>query len=125
MATNHLASANEVACARMTGKPEAALVKCCNQAISLIDQRNRAEDPSKSVMGIFHQLPEVTGRTDRSYPSEIALLSTTMKAKKPTIKQVQGVRCPTCGAGPGEKCELSTGQPRTEPHRDRRLIATD
>jgi len=23
----------------------------------------------------------------------------------------------------GEKCELSTGQPRTEPHRDRRLIA--
>jgi len=46
-------------------------------------------------------------------------------SKKPTLKQVQAVRCPTCGAGPGEKCELSTGQPRTEPHRDRRLIAED
>jgi hypothetical protein len=48
-----------------------------------------------------------------------------LKSKKPTLKQVQAVRCPTCGAGPGEKCELSTGQPRTEPHRDRRLIAAD
>jgi hypothetical protein len=33
------------------------------------------------------------------------------------------VRCPTCGAGPGEKCELTSGQPRTTPHRDRRVIA--
>jgi len=48
-----------------------------------------------------------------------------MKAKKLTLKQVQAVRCPTCGAGQGEKCALSTGQPRTEPHRDRRLIAGD
>ena len=46
-------------------------------------------------------------------------------AKKPTLKQVNTVRCPTCGAEPGEKCELSTGQPRSEPHRDRRLIAED
>ncbi len=35
------------------------------------------------------------------------------------------VRCPTCGAKPGENCELGTGQPRTEPHRDRRLAALD
>jgi hypothetical protein len=35
------------------------------------------------------------------------------------------VRCPTCGAAPGEKCELGTGQPRTEPHRDRRLFAEE
>ena len=35
------------------------------------------------------------------------------------------VRCPTCGALPGQKCELSTGLPRTEPHRDRRLAAMD
>ena len=40
-------------------------------------------------------------------------------------QQALAVRCPTCGAAPGEKCELSTGQPRTEPHRDRRLIAAD
>ena len=36
-----------------------------------------------------------------------------------------GDRCPTCGAKPGEKCELGTGQPRTEPHRNRRLVALD
>jgi hypothetical protein len=40
-------------------------------------------------------------------------------------KQVLAVRCPTCGAAPEEKCELATGQPRTEPHRDRRLTAAD
>lgn len=60
-----------------------------------------------------------------SFPSSGRRIITTMKAEKPTLKQVEGVRCPTCGAGPGEKCELSTGQPRTEPHRDRRLIAAD
>jgi hypothetical protein len=36
-------------------------------------------------------------------------------AKKNTL----AIRCPTCGAKPGEKCELATGQPRTEPHQDR------
>jgi hypothetical protein len=35
------------------------------------------------------------------------------------------VGCPTCGAEPGEKCEFSTGLPRTEPHRDRRLTASE
>jgi len=33
------------------------------------------------------------------------------------------VRCPTCGAKPGERCELGTGQPRSMPHRDRGLEA--
>jgi len=46
-------------------------------------------------------------------------------AMKVTEKQTLSVRCPTCGAKVGEKCELSTGQHRTEPHRDRRLIASD
>jgi len=45
-----------------------------------------------------------------------------MKAKE---KLALVVRCPTCGAKPGEKCELSTGLPRTNPHRDRRLIGSD
>jgi hypothetical protein len=40
---------------------------------------------------------------------------------KLTEKQALAVRCPTCGAKLVEKSELSTGQPRTEPHRDRRL----
>jgi hypothetical protein len=46
-------------------------------------------------------------------------------AMKVTEKQTLAVPCPTCGAKPGEKCELSTGQPRTDPHRDRRLEASD
>ena len=35
------------------------------------------------------------------------------------------VPCPTCGAGPEQECELNSGQPRTAPHRDRRLDAAD
>jgi hypothetical protein len=45
--------------------------------------------------------------------------------EEPSLKQALAVRCPTCGAAPGEKCELTSGQLRTEPHRDRRLIAAD
>src|SRR5438876_11370452 len=44
---------------------------------------------------------------------------------KQLAKLVQSVPCPTCGAAAGEECELSTGQPRTTPHRDRRLNAAD
>jgi hypothetical protein len=45
--------------------------------------------------------------------------------KKLSPKQILAIRCPTCGAAPGERCELASGQPRTEPHRDRRLVAAD
>jgi hypothetical protein len=38
-------------------------------------------------------------------------------------KQVIALRCPTCGAAPGQKCELSTGLTRFEPHQARRLAA--
>jgi hypothetical protein len=41
-----------------------------------------------------------------------------MKAEK---ERALLIRCPTCGAKPGERCELNTGLPRTEPHSDRRL----
>lgn len=43
-----------------------------------------------------------------------------MKAEK---EQALVFRCPTCGAKPGEKCELNTGLPRTEPHPARRVAA--
>jgi len=46
-----------------------------------------------------------------------------MTAKKPAITRVEAIRCPTCGAAPGEKCERNSGQVRGEPHSDRRLIA--
>jgi len=45
--------------------------------------------------------------------------------KELSPKKMLAVRCPTCGAAPGEKCELNTGQPRTGPHRERRLIAKE
>jgi hypothetical protein len=42
---------------------------------------------------------------------------------KVTAKQVLAIPCPTCGAKPGEKCELNSGQPRSTPHLDRSLAA--
>ena len=40
-------------------------------------------------------------------------------------KPSMAVPCPTCGAKPGEKCELNAGLSTTEAHRDRRLAAWD
>jgi predicted RNA-binding Zn-ribbon protein involved in translation (DUF1610 family) len=45
--------------------------------------------------------------------------------KKRSTKQMLALRCPTCGAAPKERCKLINGQPRTAPHRDRRLMAAD
>ena len=33
--------------------------------------------------------------------------------------------CPTCGARPGEKCELNVGLTSIEPYTDRRLDASE
>ena len=74
-------------------------------------------------MGILRQQSELLCKSDHFSSADCRNINTSMKAKKPTLKTVQAVRCPTCGAGPGEKCELNTGLPRTEPHRDRRLNA--
>ncbi|SPF41883.1 hypothetical protein SBA1_400028 [Candidatus Sulfotelmatobacter kueseliae] len=48
-----------------------------------------------------------------------------MKIRELTPKQILSVPCTTCGAAVGEVCELHTGAPRTEPHRDRKLSAAD
>ena len=48
-----------------------------------------------------------------------------VKTKELTPKQVLSVPCDTCGAAIGEVCELNTGAPRTEPHRDRKLSAAE
>jgi hypothetical protein len=45
--------------------------------------------------------------------------------KKLTPQQISSVPCPICGVQPQEKCQLNTGQPRNNPHRDRRLFAAD
>ena len=48
-----------------------------------------------------------------------------LKTKELTLKQIFSVPCPTCGATNGGACELHTGTPRTEPHRDRKLSAAE
>jgi hypothetical protein len=48
-----------------------------------------------------------------------------VKTKELTPKQILSVPCITCGAAVGEVCELHTGAPRTEPHRDRKLSAAE
>ena len=40
-------------------------------------------------------------------------------------KEAVKARCPTCGAGPGMRCELAIGGPRPQSHLERRLIASD
>jgi hypothetical protein len=45
--------------------------------------------------------------------------------KELSRKPVLSIRCPTCGAALGKKCELTTGLPRKSPYRDRRHIAAD
>ena len=52
--------------------------------------------------------------------SEQQCMLSVMKSKaEPSL----AARCPTCGAKPGEECELSTGQPRTEPQEARRMAS--
>lgn len=48
-----------------------------------------------------------------------------VKSRELTAKQILSVPCPTCGAAMKEVCELNTGAPRTEPHRDRKLNAAE
>lgn len=48
-----------------------------------------------------------------------------MKTKELTLKQILFVSCPTCGAATQEVCELHTGAPRSEPHRERKACAAE
>jgi hypothetical protein len=48
-----------------------------------------------------------------------------MKIRELTKDQLLSVPCPTCGAAVKEPCELTTGSRRSEPHRDRKLIAAE
>jgi len=59
------------------------------------------------------------------FPGIRTLHHALVKAKELTLKQILSVPCPTCGAATEEACELHTGDPRTEPHRDRKLSAAD
>jgi hypothetical protein len=58
-------------------------------------------------------------------PRSRTLHDAVVKTKELTPKQILSVPCNTCGAAIGEVCELHTGAPRTEPHRDRKLSATE
>jgi hypothetical protein len=63
-------------------------------------------------------------KIDHSSRSVGRIVKLAMK-KELSVHQSLAVSCPTCGAAPGERCELSSGQPRYDPHRDRREIAKD
>lgn len=69
---------------------------------------------------------EVTDASDlRRILASGKIASWIMKTTELTAKQVVSVRCPICGAATGKVCKLSTGAPRNEPHRDRKLHAAD
>ena len=57
-------------------------------------------------------------------PLPLDLLRRARDKYRKVLEHVYEKRIRVC-AGPGEQCQLSTGKPRTEPHRDRRLIASD
>jgi len=59
------------------------------------------------------------------FPSGTTLHHAVMKAKELMPKQILSVPCTTCGAAIGKVCELHTGAPRSEPHRDRKLAAAE
>ena len=48
-----------------------------------------------------------------------------MKIRLLTKHQPLSVACPTCGVAINEPCELTTGYPRNEPHRNRKFSAAD
>jgi hypothetical protein len=48
-----------------------------------------------------------------------------VKNRNLTAEQILSVPCDTCGAAIGEVCQLNTGSPRTEAHRDRKLSAAE
>ena len=54
-----------------------------------------------------------------------ALHDAIVKTTDLTANQVLSVPCTTCGAAIGEVCELNTWDARTEPHRDRKLVAAE
>ena len=59
------------------------------------------------------------------FPAVERCIMRIVKSKDLTQKQIFSVPCPTCGAAAKEPCELNTGAPRTEAHRDRKLCAAD
>jgi len=63
--------------------------------------------------------------TIEHFPAVEKLHYGVVKTKELTLKQIQSVPCPTCGAAIEEVCELHTGALRTEPHRDRKLSAAE
>jgi hypothetical protein len=59
-------------------------------------------------------ISEIRQAVERTGPFDTPVLTTGLT-----------VACPTCGAVAGEQCELSTGMPRTNPHMERELAATN
>jgi hypothetical protein len=59
------------------------------------------------------------------FRARVLLQSVRVEKKELTPKQLSSVPCPTCGAAAGERCELHSGAPRSEPHVDRKFAAIE
>ena len=76
------------------------------------DSYGRVQTFHGRPVGTHGLLKFLVSKMEQFFESPRTILSTTRKEM-------------TCSAAPGVRCELGTGQPRTEPHRDRRLIAAE
>jgi hypothetical protein len=74
---------------------------------------------------LFRSSPWIKVSNIEHLPGAERLHDSPVKTKNLTAKQILAVPCATCGAAVGEVCELNNGEPRTEPHRDRKLSAAE
>src|SRR5258707_5213627 len=98
------------------GLPLAAAQNAVAYTASHWSHQHRYYFPTEKTIHNCSKLTIPAPRLGSSFP--------TMK-KELTSKDVLAIRCPTCGAPPGARCELGTRQPRTEPHRDPRFVLAE
>jgi hypothetical protein len=82
------------------------------------NERNRnRQNPTKLSSALFKIDHSLSTRSGYYFP----------RHDEKGTKSTTGPYCPLSDlrSRAGEKCELSSGQPRSEPHRDRRVIAKD
>src|ERR1700747_2496625 len=80
----------------------------------------QSKQAKTGLEGVLHS------QREKFAEGEIQLCRTTYKppVKRAIRREALSLPCPTCGVKPGERCMNKTGLPRTDPHRDRRHIAS-
>jgi hypothetical protein len=115
-------------------RPKSAMsINACSQQLS---EQSGFSGPPLYLQDLLYcwpsrqigKLPEMAKRKIYKITTVARAKAACAKAKltrSAKTKRILAVRCPTCGASPRKKCKLSSGQPRANPHRDRRSIAKD